>query len=457
MIGQDILKRNVQSFEKGDDIQPVTKVIINYGTSDSGAILSKIATALVDDGRTVELTLSTITDGDVAQAIANNLLAKYEDDVHESFVTEGTELSPLMELGDGVAVNFTSYSDLGNMTVDFSKAMYVDLESQGISEEDDFPYLSSVTNVKRDLNTIKASITITANQIRSEVSGWTGISTWDSTTTYASGDVCYWNNYCYKSLTNGNINHQPPNSTYWEVTNEKSYVSSAITQSATSIKQEVYGNYAPTYSASTTYYTNDLVKYSVNGVYHFYRYKYATGASGIPPTNTTYWTDLGTNVTISSMIETSLNGITLSVSTGSNGSSISLKSNGITVSSDTIDLHVKSANIDGTITADTVKSDWVYTNSIQANQIGAGTMTLGNTTTNGKIVFKTNQNNAQAKIGYQTGSTYNYMYITSELGGILISSEGTLQLNPRTISLSSYHYGSSLPTGAITGQLFFKI
>lgn len=48
------------------------------------------------------------------------------------------------------------------------------------------------------------------------------------------------------------------------------------------------------------------------------------------------------------------------------------------ISADRIDatnLHVSSANIDGTITADSVSSNWIYTGSINANQITAGKIT----------------------------------------------------------------------------------
>lgn len=285
MIGQDILNRNVQSFEKGDDIQAVTKVIINYGTSDSGATLSKIATAQVDNGRTVELTLSTITDGDVAQAIANNLLAKYTDDVHESFTVQGTELSPLMELGDGVAVNYTSYSDLGNMTVDFSKAMYVDLESQGVPEDDDFPYLSSATNVKRDLNTLKTSISVQAGRITSEITR-------------------------------------------------------------------------------------------------------ATEAEG----------ELGT------AIDQRLDSISLTVSGTSGTTSFVLKDGSTVLDTETFDLHVKSVNVEGTITADTVKSSWVYAGSIEGTQITANTLSVSNLKCQGDyITVKTSGGTTVGSIGYETG------------------------------------------------------
>lgn len=55
--------------------------------------------------------------------------------------------------------------------------------------------------------------------------------------------------------------------------------------------------------------------------------------------------------TAQSMIDQSINGITLSVSSSSSGSTFTLKSGSTTLSTKTLDLHVDAVNIDGTLTA----------------------------------------------------------------------------------------------------------
>ena len=61
--------------------------------------------------------------------------------------------------------------------------------------------------------------------------------------------------------------------------------------------------------------------------------------------------------TAQSMIDQSINGITLSVSSGSSGSTFTLKSGSTTLSTKTLDLHVDAVNIDGTLTASEIEGD----------------------------------------------------------------------------------------------------
>ena len=39
---------------------------------------------------------------------------------------------------------------------------------------------------------------------------------WSPTTTYGLGDGCYYNGYIYSSKVEGNLNHLPTDSSYWE-------------------------------------------------------------------------------------------------------------------------------------------------------------------------------------------------------------------------------------------------
>lgn len=55
-----------------------------------------------------------------------------------------------------------------------------------------------------------------------------------------------------------------------------------------------------------------------------------------------------------SLIDQTVDKISLEVSSGTSGTTLALKSNGVEISSDTVDLHVKSVNVDGDITANAI-------------------------------------------------------------------------------------------------------
>lgn len=55
-----------------------------------------------------------------------------------------------------------------------------------------------------------------------------------------------------------------------------------------------------------------------------------------------------------SLIDQTVDKISLEVSSGTSGTTLALKSNGVEISSDTVDLHVKSVNVDGEIKADSI-------------------------------------------------------------------------------------------------------
>lgn len=75
-----------------------------------------------------------------------------------------------------------------------------------------------------------------------------------------------------------------------------------------------------------------------------------------------------------SLIEQNIDNISISVSSGSSGSTFVLKNNGVEISSDSLDLHVKSANIDGTLVADSIKAN----STISSPTISGGTIRIGN-------------------------------------------------------------------------------
>lgn len=65
-----------------------------------------------------------------------------------------------------------------------------------------------------------------------------------------------------------------------------------------------------------------------------------------------------------SLINQSINKIELSVSSGSGGSTFTLKSGNTTLSTDTLDLHVKAVNIDGTLKANQIQTGSIYVSDL---------------------------------------------------------------------------------------------
>lgn len=80
-----------------------------------------------------------------------------------------------------------------------------------------------------------------------------------------------------------------------------------------------------------------------------------------------------------SLIDQSVDKIELSVSSGGSGSTFTLTKDGATISSDTVDLHVKSVNVDGTITADAINLNTAsITGTLSAANIDADSLTVKN-------------------------------------------------------------------------------
>lgn len=150
------LGQNVQSFNEGDPIDTVGYVIVNYGFDNDGATLSKFS-GTEGSGRTVEYTISTITDGDVIQDFADDILARYSNLAYDPFTATGSELDPACELGDSVSCNGAT-AVFGGIDTAFSKAMYADITAPGTPEEEDFPMYSSDREIQRNYETEASKI-----------------------------------------------------------------------------------------------------------------------------------------------------------------------------------------------------------------------------------------------------------------------------------------------------------
>lgn len=135
---------------------------------------------------------------------------------------------------------------------------------------------------------------------------------------------------------------------------------------------------------------------------------------------------------------------------------------------DATNLHVSSANIDGTIVADSVASNWVYAGNISANQINTGSLsadrisggtlsgvtlnvstdaTVGSTLyvgqsniTTGKSIVFSSASGYNANISYLSGDlelySYGYTTITSPSGIYLNSTTGVYYNNSEVATLA---------------------
>lgn len=154
-----------------------------------------------------------------------------------------------------------------------------------------------------------------------------------------------------------------------------------------------------------------------------------------------------------SLINQSINGITLSVSSGSGGSTFTLKSGSATLSTKTLDLHVKSANIDGTLTAGALRGGSV---SLLAGDTSVGSMDLAYTGT--------------GQVGVGLTATYGGMkmhaagniFLESALGPFALigkddaSDYPVVSLGGGYLVLSgNYMFGASPPSYAPYGTVFF--
>ena len=150
------LGRNVQHFERGDVIPQVSYVDVNYGYDQNGATLSK-GCGTPNGVRDVEFTISTITDGLVIQDIANDLYATLATLTFIPFTAEGLPLDPACECGDIVTCNGLT-APLGSIDTFFSKAMYANIVSPGIPEEEDFPMYSQDRDIQKNYDTEASKI-----------------------------------------------------------------------------------------------------------------------------------------------------------------------------------------------------------------------------------------------------------------------------------------------------------
>lgn len=156
------------------------------------------------------------------------------------------------------------------------------------------------------------------------------------------------------------------------------------------------------------------------------------------------------------LISQNLSSITLSATSGDSGTVFRISKDGaVLASTGNVDIHVKSVNIDGTLTAGAVRGDTVAIMDGYGNTVGGiipvdtsgGFSGMGITSLNGGIKMV-------APVG-------NNIYLASGAGNgpfaLLSASAGTVQLGGGQLVLSEGNvYGPSPPTNAPYGAVFFR-
>ena len=203
--------------------------------------------------------------------------------------------------------------------------------------------------------------------------------------------------------------------------------------------------------------------------------------------------------TAQSLIDQSIDKIELSVSSGSGGSTFTLKAGNTTLSTNTLDLHVNAVNIDGTLNASQIQTGSIYvgdladgsnyatktyvdnnaglsssevddridtyidstsitaeilrgrTVSLMANRrTEIGTIELVDTTTGYGISINSTYGGIQLNSGGNI-----YLSADSDRGAFVTIADDYISLGRGALIIGSNVYGTSLPSRPQYGQLFF--
>ena len=143
---------------------PITKVELLDANGDL------LAQAGTDEGR-----ILTSVHPDATDAMAQSILAKVRGYVYQPFEADDALLDPAAELGDGVTVGGI-YATLLQENADYADLFTADIAAPLPDDlEDEYPYVSPVVRlIQRNYQTVRSSITKTAEEIRHEIAGKIG-------------------------------------------------------------------------------------------------------------------------------------------------------------------------------------------------------------------------------------------------------------------------------------------
>lgn len=203
--------------------------------------------------------------------------------------------------------------------------------------------------------------------------------------------------------------------------------------------------------------------------------------------------------TAQSLIDQSIDKIELSVSSGSNGSTFTLKAGSATLSTNTLDLHVNAVNIDGKLKASQIQANSIYvgdladgsdyaTKSYVTNNAGLsqtevderiGTYiddhsitaeilrgrTVELLASNSRVIGSIELVDTSTGYGVSINTTYGgiqlysggniYLSADSDSGAFITIGDDYISLGRGALIIGSNVYGTSLPSNPQYGQLFF--
>lgn len=378
------------------------------------------------------------------QAMVNALLQKMKGYQYQAYEAGAANIDPAAELGDGVNVGGL-YSPLSRIADDGRG--YADISSPGELEmEDEYPSVGYIKQeFDRKIAETRSSITKTSDAINLRIDGVDG----DVSSLQVSlGNV--------QSVVSTKIDGKTAQSMIDQSVNKIELRVDGVDNDISSLRVEL-GN----------------VRSEVSGKID--------------------------GSTAQSLINQSIEKIELSVSSGSGGSTFTLKAGSTTLSTDTLDLHVNAVNIDGTLKASQIQAGGIYVgdladgsdyatktyvddnaglsssevNSAIATYIDdhsitaeilrgrtvellassnkpIGSIELVDTSTGYGVSIKTTYGGIQL---YSGGNIY--LSADSDSGAFITIADDYISFGRGALIIGSNVYGTSLPSRPQYGQLFF--
>lgn len=378
------------------------------------------------------------------QAMVNALLQKMKGYQYQAYEAGAANIDPAAELGDGVNVGGL-YSPLSHIADDGRG--YADISSPGELEmEDEYPSGGYIKQeFDRKIAETRSSITKTSEAINLRIDGVDGEV---SSLRVSLGNV--------QSVVSTKIDGKTAQSMIDQSVNKIELRVDGVDNDISSLRVEL-GN----------------VRSEVSGKID--------------------------GSTAQSLINQSIDKIELSVSSGSDGSTFTLKAGNTTLSTDTLDLHVQAVNIDGTLKASQIQAGGIYvgdladgsdyatktyvdTNAglsssevnsaiatyiddhsitaeilrgrtvelLASNDRQIGSIELVDTSTGYGVSINTDYGGIQL---YSGGNIY--LSADSDNGAFITIADDYISLGRGALIIGSNVYGTSLPIRPQYGQLFF--
>ena len=437
------LGRSAKNIKASPAFAPISGVRV-VGMKDSdGSALNGFAGD--ETGRVIETEIPFAASQQEANNIAADILAQILGYAYRPYKADGAILDPAAELGDAVSVDEV-YSVINSVDTTFSSLMSASVAAResGVIEHE-YPYESKLSReTRRKISGVETRFTIELGRITSSISETyetkaDAIITREQldskieqtatsiTSTVASSQSKYElpigltiSAFGYgvpSNATAGNYRNQyyldqsaglyyRSNGSVWSVQNPgnplpliTTTLESKIQQTADSISLQIKGQYANEWeigsgiSSDFFYNPGDIVKVTSGNDIAFYRcvFKNNSTAYNKPGTSaqwTTYWEAVEAP-SIESLIDLSLDGITLSYDVdevGSNNNSAYIK------------LTKGNVSIGGLVRMSNVTVD-----HISADSITAGTLDAGDIAVNGQFTVKRSENNQLINCGWLGG------------------------------------------------------